>query len=606
MDKKSTLIGVLLLGAAFAMMFWQGKQYQDVEVERQKILAQEAVQKEEALGEEGIFTKASAKHTKTEGGIFESVREVEMAEKAQDHEKLYVLENEYVTVRFTTRGGGIKDVALKKYPIVLGSEYPYIFNQNAQQAALGLSFATDGGKIKEYVPEFRLVSQSTDKILFSAETAEGVKILRGYNIKDDETDKNRNPYVINHETRFVNNSREAFNLKKLLVNMGSYPATTSDSFGEYLNVGYYDGKNEDYVKIGVFHGSKGFLGFGAKEPVDRVELAVKHLVWASVKNQFFASVLTPKEPGSGVYVVTEELKTDLGEEEGMKGSMEFELGQINPGQERIMDMQFYVGPKEYERLEALGQNQDLLMQFGFLGMISKFLLIVMTGIHNFIPNWGLTIIIVTIIIKLVLWPLTSIQVRSSKRMAKIQKPLQELKEKYKNNPQKIQLETMKLFKEHRVNPAAGCLPLFVQLPIFLGLYFMLRSSSELRFAPFLWIPDLSVPDTIAYIGGFPINILPLLMGVSMFYQMKLTPAPMTDNMQRKMFQLMPFIFLIFCYNFPSGLVLYWTVQNLLTIVQQYITNKMKDPMEDVILAQETSAKGKKSSKNLKIKEHNKK
>jgi len=139
-----------------------------------------------------------------------------------------------------------------------------------------------------------------------------------------------------------------------------------------------------------------------------------------------------------------------------------------------------------------------------------------------------------------------------------------------------------------------CLPLFVQLPIFLGLYFMLRTTSELRFASFLWIADLSVPDTIAYIAGFPVNILPLVMGTSMFFQMRMTPSPMTDNMQKRIFQMMPFIFLIFCYNFPSGLVLYWTAQNLLTIVQQTITNRMKDPVDDIILA-ESKKKGKKSS-----------
>src|SRR5262249_1724427 len=143
--------------------------------------------------------------------------------------------------------------------------------------------------------------------------------------------------------------------------------------------------------------------------------------------------------------------------------------------------------------------------------------------------------------------------------------------------------------QHKVNPAAGCLPLLVQLPIFLGLYFMLRTSSELRFASFLWIPDLSLPDTVAYIYGFPINILPILMAGSMFLQMKITPTPTTDSMQQKIFQLMPVIFLFFCYSFPAGLVLYWTVQNLLTIVQQYITNKMKDPLEDLVV-EETDKK----------------
>ena len=140
---------------------------------------------------------------------------------------------------------------------------------------------------------------------------------------------------------------------------------------------------------------------------------------------------------------------------------------------------------------------------------------------------------------------------------------------------------MKLFKENRVNPAAGCLPVFIQIPIFIGLYYMLRTSSEIRFQSFLWIKDLSLPDTIATIGSFPVNILPIIMGVTMLIQMKVTPTPSMDGMQQKIIMFMPFIFLIFCYNFPAALVLYWTVQNLFTIFQQWLTNrhtKMAQPV----------------------------
>ena len=137
----------------------------------------------------------------------------------------------------------------------------------------------------------------------------------------------------------------------------------------------------------------------------------------------------------------------------------------------------------------------------------------------------------------------------------------------------MQTETLKLFKENRVNPAAGCLPVFIQIPIFIGLYYMLRTSSEIRFQSFLWIQDLSVPDTIAMLGTFPVNILPILMGITMFVQMKLTPSPSMDGMQQKIFMAMPFIFLVFCYNFPAALVLYWTVQNLFTIFQQWLTHR---------------------------------
>jgi len=166
---------------------------------------------------------------------------------------------------------------------------------------------------------------------------------------------------------------------------------------------------------------------------------------------------------------------------------------------------------------------------------------------------------------------TPVSLRSSKKMATIQEPLKILREKYKDNPQKLQAETMKLFKENRINPASGCLPAVIQIPIFIGLYYMLRSASEIRFQPFLWVRDLSMPDTVGYLGSFPINIMPLLMGVTMVVQMKVTPMPSTDSAQQKIFMLMPFIFLFFCYNFPAALVLYWTVQNLFTIVQNKLT-----------------------------------
>jgi YidC/Oxa1 family membrane protein insertase len=153
----------------------------------------------------------------------------------------------------------------------------------------------------------------------------------------------------------------------------------------------------------------------------------------------------------------------------------------------------------------------------------------------------------------------------------------EMKEKYKDNPQKMQQETLKLFREHQVNPVAGCLPLFIQMPIFLGLFYMLRTASELRYEPFLWISDLSQPDTVMEIAGFPLNILPLIMAVTMFLQMQMMPVnPAADATQQKIFKFLPFVFLIFLYGFSSGLVLYWTVQNILTIVQQKITNSRPD------------------------------
>jgi YidC/Oxa1 family membrane protein insertase len=269
--------------------------------------------------------------------------------------------------------------------------------------------------------------------------------------------------------------------------------------------------------------------------------------------------------------------------DGISAEMMFRVGDIAAQGEYSLALDFYVGPKDFARLDRMHHRQDLVMQFGFFGIVSKFLLFIMLGIHSVVFNWGLAIILLTVIVKLCLWPLTTAQVRASKKMTAIQGPLKELREKYKNNPGKVQAETMKLFKHYGVNPAAGCLPIFIQIPIFFGLYFMLRTSSELRFAHFLWIRDLSLADTIAHIGAFPINILPLVMCATMALQMHMTPMPSADGSQKMIFKLMPVIFLFCCYNFPSGLVLYWTVQNILTILQQCVVSRHRDMQIDRML-----------------------
>lgn len=591
MDKKNLFFGILLIAAAGGFMFWQGKETGVIDHGQVKDIEELPTQlRPHAKGEVIKPFEAQAGSS----GLFEAEKAAVPSMDAEvQKEGLYQLENDYIAVRFTSRGGAIKDLALKKYPLTLGSTEPFVFNAFSETPALAIGFQAGEGEYKNYVPNFILESQSEDRITFSTVTPEGVKILRSYSLAKPE-DK-RDPYVILHETRFVNGSAETLNMKKLLVNLGSIPPTKGDSFGEYLNVGYYNGKKAEFIKVGQFNGSKGFLGFFKRSPVDSIREQDSSIIWGSVKNQFFTSVLTPSQPAVGIVASPVDVGMASGDNalnEGLTGSLEMQLGQLNPGEDRLLNLEFYVGPKEFTRLDKLGESQDLVMQFGFFGIISKFLLLIMTAVHKVIPNWGLTIIAVTIIIKIILWPLTAVQIRSSKRMAKIQEPLKAIKEKYKNNPQKIQTETMKLFKANKVNPAGGCLPLLVQIPIFLGLYFMLRTSSELRFASFLWIKDLSVPDTVAYIMGFPVNILPLLMAISMFFQMKLSPSPVTDNTQKRIFQAMPFIFLIFCYNFPAGLVLYWTVQNLLTIVQQAITSRMKDPVLAVVPSEEHPKKSK--------------
>ena len=174
-------------------------------------------------------------------------------------------------------------------------------------------------------------------------------------------------------------------------------------------------------------------------------------------------------------------------------------------------------------------------------------------------------------------PFTLAASRSAKRMAKLQPHMAAMREKYKDNPQKMQTETLRIFKENKVNPVGGCIPILITIPFFIGFFAMLQSTSELRFASFLWVHDLSAPDTVARIFGFPLNIMPLLMGATTIIQMRLTPTPSVDPAQQTMMKIMPWMFTLFCYNFAAGLALYSTINGLFTIAQQMIINRMPEP-----------------------------
>jgi len=201
----------------------------------------------------------------------------------------------------------------------------------------------------------------------------------------------------------------------------------------------------------------------------------------------------------------------------------------------------------------------------------------MNFFYGLIPNYGVAIIIITLIIKIIFWPIQAKSIKSMKEMQKFQPMVDKLKEKYKDDSQKLNQETMKLYKEHKINPLSGCLPMVVQIPVFFAWYTMLRSAIELRGAHFLWIKDLSQPDTLAHIAGFPVNPLPLAMGVSMIWQMKLTPQTGDAKQQQMMMYFMPVFFLFICYKMSSGLVLYWTVQQLLSIGQQWWSLRKTTP-----------------------------
>ncbi|MFP4351894.1 MAG: YidC/Oxa1 family insertase periplasmic-domain containing protein [Puniceicoccaceae bacterium] len=607
MDKKNVLIGLAFILAAFGLMFYQSSQMPPPGEPARPAPAEAGEPADPARsgdrpadGERDVFGTADAPEPAPRAdedgeSVFRPVEdpgEVDAPsadEGTEAEEVIRTLANDFIEVEFTTRGGGIRRIHFLQTK--KGGRDTFVFNAGSDLPALGLGFqgpesAASFGRTYEIVE----AATSPTTITFERALGGDIVVRRTFSITAPE-DTQGDPYLIGHETSFLNRSDQALQSGSgAHLHLGTVHSIGADKRGEFLNFGYFDGEDAEFIGIRKFTGSSGFLGIGASAPVDEVSEIVPRLYWGTVKNQFFAFVANIREGlrSDGFFVtgttVEPPLPPDAAPADGIRASLAFPIDRIEPGGSQEIRVDFYAGPKEFRRLARLGDGVDEVMQFGFFGFFSKILLFFLYGVHSFVPTWGWSIVVMTIIIKLLFWPLTAKAAQSQKRMQKIQAPLKELREKYKDNPQKMQKETMKLFRENKVNPAAGCLPILIQMPIFIGLFWMLRTASELRYAPFLWIDDLSRPDTVAEVFGFPVNILPLIMGATMFFQMRMTPAMASaDAMQQKIFKLLPFVFLVFLYNFSSGLVLYWTVQNLLTILQQYITNKRDDVANEPVV-----------------------
>ena len=457
---------------------------------------------------------------------------------------------------------------------LFGEENNYILNENQKIPILGLSCRG----FSQSLP-FQVIEHTESSITYQAGVGD-ILITRQYTLEQGS-------FRINHSSTIHNRGTENFDPgAQIAYSLGSSLPTNSDKRQIFQNVGFYNGKRgwTGRRKPTIFKLQK------MQKNGDKMEESSGNIFWATVRNQFFAVTLAPETPTSGivrgrVYPLG---STDyMGNAQyGVTGEFALNSEIIAPGQHITHQLGLYAGPKEYNRLNEAGQHQDLVMQFGFFGLFSKLLLLLMQLLHGFTGNWGWAIITMTILIKLLFWPLTAKASESQKRMQKISAPMKELQEKYKDNPQKMQMEVSKLFRDNKVNPAAGCLPIFIQMPIFLGLFFMLQAAAELRFAKFFWISDLSEPERLLHWGmnipilGEYLNVLPIFMGITMFIQMSLTPIPQgadeMQQMQAKMFKFLPFVFLFMLYGFSSGLVLYWTVQNVLSILQQKLVNARKD------------------------------
>jgi YidC/Oxa1 family membrane protein insertase len=584
MDKKNTTIGVLLLLLAFTSLYLGNRFAPTKSAQPIPSVNTPAVAAAAANG-------AMATPVAPAAAVPNASNVPEFTAVAKDVESATTttLENEFVSVRLTNFGGAVRDVALKKYAAVKGRREPFVFN--ALHADPMLAFVDLPGLDRGTA--FEVVSQTPTSVTYRAVLDGKIEVTRLYTLVA-QPDKQHDPYVLRHETVLRNLTEQPAAIPHLAMSLGTAAPVDALDTGIKLTSGYSNGSDQNFFPRAKLEGGSGFFGIGASTAKPFIS-SEGPVVWGAITNQFFAAILTPDQPAAGMVTRRVKLLPALSDDNrnayGLTSATRFELPPLAPRAEAKIGADLYVGPKEYRRLsnsEVFKVDQDKVMQFGFFKYFSQILLTLMTWIHSWFPTatwaWGYAIVLTTLFLKIVFVPFTVAASRSAKRMQKIQPEMKAVREKFKDNPQKLQAATMELFKKHKVNPMGGCLPILITIPFFMGFFSMLQSTAELRFQPFLWATDLSAADTIAHVFGVPINIMPVLMGATMVIQMRLTPSPTMDNAQAKMMKFMPFVMALFCYSFSCALALYSTINGLFTIGQQMFINEMKDAPEAALPA----------------------
>jgi YidC/Oxa1 family membrane protein insertase len=449
---------------------------------------------------------------------------------------------------FTTRGAALKSFRLKEYRKTLEQDSPLIEMVEVKEGMdlpLAITFPDSSASVSSqeiYRADAGSISlrQAGDvqKLSFSASQPDGMRVEKTFTFYGDR-------YHFELDVRVYNSSARNLNEKAFLTwNHYVDPKIEEDSYGHLGPV--YDIKNEiDTVTVQKMESRK-VLGL--------------QVSWGAFESKYFIAAMIPRQPSLTSLV----LAKDAGSLVSV--SLEGPNNVIPTSQSATYNYSLYIGPKEYKSLQAEGVGLENAIDFGsWIKWLALPLLISLNFLYKFFHNYGVAIIIITIAIKVIFWPLGNKSYKSMKDMQKLQPIINDLKTKYKDDKARLNQEVMQVYKTYKINPLGGCLPMVIQIPVFFGLYKALLYSIELRHQPFvLWIQDLSAKD--------PYYITPIIMGATMFWQQKMTPA-MGDPMQQKLMLLMPVVFTFLFLNFPAGLVIYWLFNNILSIGQQYYINK---------------------------------
>ncbi len=467
-----------------------------------------------------------------------------------------VVETGAFTAVITETGGGIKSFKLNHFNETTDADSDrkeLISTESFTELPLYFSWGVDPSRAQ--IPLF-----ASDKETLKVEAGESQTLTMTAKLSSGLQVTRR--LVFDPDSYLIKMSVDIYNFSETALQGSPYMSLTNLPFGAAAQRYFFsgpaaliDGKLEEIKPSALEEASKTLKG---------------NITWAAYEGTYFMTGVIPEE--------NEGISLKLSAEGEKIRTLLIGIEDIIPAKGHLQyNYQVYFGPKKMAILKEVGHDLERIVNFGWFDKLARPALYLLNFFYSYVGNYGISIILVTILIKLLFWPIAQKGLKSMKNMQKIQPKMAKLKEKYKNDKTRLNEEMMILYKTYKVNPVGGCLPMLLQLPVFFALYKVLLQAIELRHAPFmLWITDLSAPDRlmigvdIPYLGGLP--VLTLLMGGSMFLQQRMTPAP-ADPTQAKIMMFLPVIFTFMFLNFASGLVLYWLVNNLLSIGQQYLINK---------------------------------
>jgi YidC/Oxa1 family membrane protein insertase len=455
------------------------------------------------------------------------------------------VDSDVFTVVIASQNGSIKKLVLKKYKDLAGSKgTEIVLVKDDNQVPLNLASSYPGFSTENDI----YFSSDIDKLSVTGTDSKSLEL----------TSKTSNGLLLKKTYIFTGNSY-SISLDQSVANLSALPLT--GQILVTLRNQSVKPKNDDgrFEVFGPVTRTESGVTFDTIADLGKTEKTYdKGLRWSGFGDKYFLDAVVSK--GSSPLTLT--MKDSNG---FLSQRFSFPKSTLNPGQAISTSLSLFFGPKDLDILKAQGIQLEDAIDLGWFSVIAKPLLHALKLFYGYLHNYGLAIIVITVILKILFFPLTHKSYKSMKEMQKLQPKMQELKDKYKDDRDGLNRSVMELYKAHKVNPLGGCLPMIVQIPVFFGLYKALMFSIELRHAPFFfWLQDLSAKD--------PYYVTPVIMGATMFIQQKMTPTNM-DPIQAKMMLALPVVFTFMFLNFPSGLVLYWLVNNILTIAQQAYINK---------------------------------